>query len=800
VKRVAYLSLEFLLGRSLQNAIFNLGLRNNYLQAMQNLGLNLEDVYDTERDAGLGNGGLGRLAACFLDSLATLDLPAWGYGLRYTYGMFYQKIKDGNQIEFPDYWLIHGNPWELERMDVIYPVKFYGHVHEIERPDGSKKVVWEGGEEVLAVAYDSPIPGYRTFNTLNIRLWSAKPSREFDLEHFNKGDFFKSIEDKQRSENITHVLYPNDNTPNGKELRLKQQYFFVSATIKDLIRRFKRRRRPIHDFAQLVAIQLNDTHPTLGIVELMRVLLDQEECTWEQAWQIVIKTFAYTNHTVLPEALERWPVPLLESLLPRHLRIIYDINFQFLKQVEAAYPGDIEKLRRMSLIEEGSPRMIRMAHLAIVGSHAVNGVAAIHSELLRTTVFKDFHEFFPNKFSNKTNGVTPRRWMHQANPLLSVLISTYLQTEDWLLNLDLLTKLRPLASSPQLQRQWADVKRQNKERLAAYIKKELGIVVSVDSLFDVQIKRIHEYKRQLLNILYIIFRYRQLKMATAEERNNFVPRTVIFGGKAAPGYYMAKLIIKLICSVADVVNHDKETSDFLKIVFIPNYCVSLAEIIIPASEVSQHISTAGMEASGTSNMKFAMNGSLIVGTLDGANIEIKDHIRDENIFIFGATAAEVPELRTRVREGTLKPDPRFREVLAMVQIGTFGPPGLFDPIVHAVTGPSDYYLLGYDFSTYADAQDRIDAAYKDQQKWNTMSIMSTAGMGYFSSDRTIREYAKEIWNVQPCRRPGPMPVAIERLSSSGVVPKDVFSPATRSGLPMPSTNVLTIESFSPNTK
>lgn len=768
-KRVAYISVEFLLGRSLQNAIVNLGLEDNYGQAMRNLGFIMEDLFDEEQDAGLGNGGLGRLAACFLDSLATMDYPAWGYGLRYKYGMFHQKIKNREQIEFPDYWLIHGNPWEVERMDVSYPIGFFGSVYEVVDPNGNKKFVWEPREKVMAVAYDTPVPGYGTFNTLNMRLWSAQPSKEFDLEYFNKGDFFKSIEDRQNSEQITAVLYPNDSTYSGKELRLKQQYFLVSATIQDLMRRFKDSKKPISEFPNLVAIQLNDTHPSFSIVELMRILIDIEELPWEQAWKISTETFAYTNHTVLPEALEMWPIDMIEQLLPRHLRIIYDMNFFFLKEIETRWPGDVEKLRRMSMIQEGSPRMIRMANLAIIGSHSVNGVAAIHTSILTTKVFPDFFELWPNKFLNMTNGVTPRRWIQQANPELSMLLTLWLRTPNWVVNLDLLANLRMFVDLPQLQKQWISMKMHCKERLAKYVEKNLGITISTNAMFDVQVKRIHEYKRQLLNILYLIHRYLTIKEMSPKDRKNVVPRVSFFGGKAAPGYFMAKLIIRLINEAAYVINADKNTNDLLKVIFLPNYCVSLAEVIIPASDLSQHISTAGMEASGTSNMKFAMNGCLIIGTLDGANIEIRNEIGEENMFIFGAKADEVDELREQMREQSLPIDPRFTEVLNAIEQGKFGDKELFVPIINSLILGRDHYLLGYDFPSYIEAQNQVDATFRDPNVWFKKSILSCAGSGKFSSDRTIRQYASQIWNIRPVRRPGPVPVSVERLGTLGII-------------------------------
>eukprot|EP00276_Gloeochaete_wittrockiana_P015218 CAMPEP_0184345338 /NCGR_PEP_ID=MMETSP1089-20130417/13772_1 /TAXON_ID=38269 ORGANISM="Gloeochaete wittrockiana, Strain SAG46.84" /NCGR_SAMPLE_ID=MMETSP1089 /ASSEMBLY_ACC=CAM_ASM_000445 /LENGTH=912 /DNA_ID=CAMNT_0026675613 /DNA_START=14 /DNA_END=2752 /DNA_ORIENTATION=+ len=777
-KRVAYLSLEFLIGRSLQNAIINLGLQDSFSQAMNNLGRNLESIYDQERDAGLGNGGLGRLAACFMDSLATLDMPAWGYGLRYTYGMFHQEIRDGEQVECPDYWLQHGNPWEVERLDVTYPVRFFGTVTE-KKINGKNKLVWEGGEEVLAVAYDTPIPGYKTFNTLNIRLWSAKPSREFDLHTFNSGNFYESIEEKQKAETITYVLYPNDNTDKGKELRVKQQYFFVSATLQDLVRRFKIRynfKQHADKFSDLIAIQLNDTHPALSIPELQRILMDEEGLDWDHAWSIVTAVFAYTNHTVLPEALEKWPVSLIESLLPRHVQIIYQINLRFLQKVEERWPGDVERLRSMSIIQESPYRAVRMANLAIIGSHTVNGVAELHSDLLRSTVFPYFVEFYgEKKFQNKTNGVTPRRWIQQANPDLSLLISAVLRSEKWLLDLSMLRHLSAFNKDENFLFQWGQVKRQCKQRLADYIEKTQGIKLNVDALFDVQVKRIHEYKRQLLNILGIIYRYRTLRYMSASDKKNVVPRVVFFGGKAAPGYYMAKLIIKFINAVADQINHDPMIGDLLKVVYIADYRVSLAEIIIPASDISQHISTAGMEASGTSNMKFSMNGGLILGTLDGANIEILEEVHPENMFIFGALTADVPTIREDLKKGKIPVDARFNQVIGMIETGLFGQPDQWQPLVQSVTPANDYYLVSYDFPGYIETQAKIDETFKDQNLWMRMSVNNTAGSGKFSSDRTINEYAKDIWGVKPIRRPGPMHIPAHSLSTSGFIPRDLVS-------------------------
>ncbi len=779
-KRVAYLSMEFLMGRSLQNAIYNLGLRDNYAEAMRNLGFRLEDLADEENDAGLGNGGLGRLASCFLDSLATLDLPAWGYGLRYTYGMFHQEIQRNEQIEFPDFWLVAGNPWELERMDVCFPVKFNGRVEDA--PDGGR--TWVDTDDVVAMAYDTPIPGYDTFNALNIRLWSAKPSMEFDLEHFNKGNFFESVKDRQSAEQITQVLYPNDNTPEGKELRLKQQYFFVSATLQDLLRRFRRRQRPIEELPTKLAIQLNDTHPTLALVELMRYLLDYEKLAFDVAWKITTATCAYTNHTVLPEALEKWDVPLLERLLPRHMEIIYQINYQWLQLVGEHFPGDMDKVRSMSIIEEGYPKRVRMASLAIVCCHAVNGVAKIHSSILVNVVFKDFYSMFPNKFQNKTNGVTPRRWVQQANPDLAMLISTTLGTKVWLSDWELLRGLEKFVDDTRFQSLVSSCKMLAKEKLAAYVLKTLGIRVPTTMLFDVHVKRIHEYKRQLLNVLYTIHRYTVIKAMSPEERKaQVVPRCVFFGGKAAPGYFMAKRIIKLISVVSSVVNADPDVSPYLLVVFVPNYCVSLAEVLVPATDVSQHISTAGMEASGTSNMKFAMNGALMLATLDGANVEIRDAIGNANVFIFGTRAEQVEEMRHNMRLEKIPMDPRLADVLKLLRGTTFGDPKDWVPVIDSVSRGNDYYLVNADFPLYCAAQEEVSSSYKDHRGWVRKCIFSIARSGIFSSDRTILQYAKEIWDIQPARRAGPTHVSVAEMSSKGLVPPGIqeslgVSPAT----------------------
>ncbi|TPX45161.1 glycogen phosphorylase [Synchytrium endobioticum] len=749
-KRVYYLSLEFLLGRTFDSALLNLTMKDHYSTALKELGFRIEDLVAEEVDAALGNGGLGRLAACYMDSLATLDLPAWGYGIRYTYGIFQQRIMDGYQVEFPDYWLNFGNPWEVERLDVSYDVRFRGYVNKLTSSDGMSRYSWEGGERVIAVAYDYPIPGFGTNNTINIRLWSAKPTREFDLASFNEGNYDKSVEEQKAAENITSVLYPNDNHMVGKILRLKQQYFFICATLQDIIRRFKKSHRPWSQFPDQVSIQLNDTHPTLSIVELQRILIDEEGLSWDDAWAIVTKTFSFTNHTVLPEALEKWPVPLVQDLLPRHLIIVYDINLFFLQRVEKLFPGDRDRLRRMSIIEEGNPQQVRMAFLAVVGSHTINGVAALHSELIKSTIFKDFVDFFGvERFTNVTNGITPRRWLHQANPKLSALISAKLGGMKWLKHSDELARLKEFANDPEFQRQWMDIKKFNKVRLSRTIRQTCNVDVSADALFDVQCKRLHEYKRQFMNILSIIFRYHRLKAMPKAELQNEVSRVYIFAGKSAPGYYIAKLVIKLINSVGDVVNKDPETRDYLKVVFIPNYNVSIAEIMIPASDISQHISTAGTEASGTSNMKFVLNGGLILGTVDGANIEIGEEVGDDNIWLFGVLANEVDDIRHTQTYQAVEMDPSLKSVLKSIRRGDFGDSSIFEPLLATLTTGHDYYLISKDFDAYLEAQKKVDSAFKDRTSWAKKSILAAAGMGKFSADRSVADYAKRIWHAQP---------------------------------------------------
>ncbi|CAI7490243.1 BTE_collapsed_G0057800.mRNA.1.CDS.1 [Saccharomyces cerevisiae] len=781
-KRVYYLSLEFLMGRALDNALINMKIedpedpaaskgepREMIKGALDDLGFKLEDVLDQEPDAGLGNGGLGRLAACFVDSMATEGIPAWGYGLRYEYGIFAQKIIDGYQVETPDYWLNSGNPWEIERNEVQIPVTFYGYV---DRPEGGKTTLsasqWIGGERVLAVAYDFPVPGFKTSNVNNLRLWQARPTTEFDFAKFNNGDYKNSVAQQQRAESITAVLYPNDNFAQGKELRLKQQYFWCAASLHDILRRFKKSKRPWTEFPDQVAIQLNDTHPTLAIVELQRVLVDLEKLDWHEAWDIVTKTFAYTNHTVMQEALEKWPVGLFGHLLPRHLEIIYDINWFFLQDVAKKFPKDVDLLSRISIIEENSPeRQIRMAFLAIVGSHKVNGVAELHSELIKTTIFKDFVKFYgPSKFVNVTNGITPRRWLKQANPSLAKLISETLNdpTEEYLLDMAKLTQLGKYVEDKEFLKKWNQVKLNNKIRLVDLIKKENDGVDIInreyldDTLFDMQVKRIHEYKRQQLNVFGIIYRYLAMKNmlkngASIEEVAKKYPRKVsIFGGKSAPGYYMAKLIIKLINCVADIVNNDESIEHLLKVVFVADYNVSKAEIIIPASDLSEHISTAGTEASGTSNMKFVMNGGLIIGTVDGANVEITREIGEDNVFLFGNLSENVEELRYNHQYHPQDLPSSLDSVLSYIESGQFSPenPNEFRPLVDSIKYHGDYYLVSDDFESYLATHELVDQEFHNQRsEWLKKSVLSVANVGFFSSDRCIEEYSDTIWNVEP---------------------------------------------------
>jgi glycogen phosphorylase len=747
VRRVYYLSLEFLMGRLFNNSIYSVGLYKETEQALHELGLNLEELRGEEYDMGLGNGGLGRLAACFLDSLATLDYPAIGYGIHYEFGLFRQQFSNGHQIELPDDWMRYGTPWEIVRPEFTQAVELYGHVENVFDDKGNYVPRWRNTKKILGIPYDIPIPGYGT-NTVNfLRLWESRPSEKINLEAFNRGGYSEALAEKTSSETVSKVLYPNDKTEAGKELRLIQQYFFVSCSLRDIIRRFHRLPRTWNDFPDKVAIQLNDTHPALAVVELMRILHDENGLPWDVAWGIVTKTLAYTNHTLLPEALEKWSVPLFQKVLPRHLQLIFEINKRLIETIEAAYPGDSEKKRSMSLIEEGSVQMVRMANLAVVGGHSVNGVAALHTELLKKHLFADFNAFYPGRFNNKTNGITPRRWLLASNPKLSSLINSKIG-DGWAKNLDELRQLEQWADDPNFQNDFMAVKHANKVHLAEIILKECGVTVNPSALFDVQIKRLHEYKRQHLNLLHILALYRRiLQNPTLDVQ----PRVFIFGAKAAPGYELAKCIIKAINAVGDKINNDARVGDKLKVVFLPNYRVSLAQRIIPAADISEQISTAGKEASGTGNMKLALNGALTVGTLDGANVEILEEVGPDNIFIFGLTVDEVEALWAKGYHpyDYYNADEELRAVVDWVGSNYFTPdePGALASLKQSFLGGGDPYLCLADFRTYSDAQAKIDAAYRDKARWAKMAIMNTARVGKFSSDRTIHEYAREIWKL-----------------------------------------------------
>ncbi|EFA02541.1 glycogen phosphorylase [Tribolium castaneum] len=758
-KRVYYLSLEFYMGRSLSNTMINLGIQNSVDEALYQLGLDIEELEELEEDAGLGNGGLGRLAACFLDSMATLGMAAYGYGIRYEYGIFAQKIINGEQQEEPDDWLRFGNPWEKARPEYMLPVNFYGNV--VDTPNGKK---WVNTQVIFALPYDSPIPGYNNNVVNTLRLWSAKSPIDFNLKFFNDGDYIQAVLDRNLAENISRVLYPNDNNFGGKELRLKQEYFMCAATLQDIIRRFKAAKFGTREYTRTdfdllpdkVAIQLNDTHPSLAIPELMRILVDIEGLPWNKAWNITVKTCAYTNHTVLPEALERWPVEMLQNILPRHLEIIYQINHLHLEEVLKKWPGDLDRMRRMSLIEEEGGKRVNMAHLSIVGSHAVNGVARIHSEIIKSDLFKDFYEMTPEKFQNKTNGITPRRWLLMCNPGLSDLISDKIG-EDWVVHLDQLSKLTQWAKDPNFQRAVMKVKQENKLKLAQLLEKEYGVKINPGSMFDIHVKRIHEYKRQLLNCLHIITLYNRIKRNPSAK---CTPRTVMIGGKAAPGYYTAKKIIKLINCVANVVNNDPMVGDKLKVIFLENYRVSLAEKIIPAADLSEQISTAGTEASGTGNMKFQLNGALTIGTLDGANVEMAEEMGRENIFIFGMTVEEVEELKRKGYNAYdyYNANPELKLVVDQIQNGFFTPnnPDEFKDLADILLKYDRFFLLA-DYDAYIKKQEEASNVYQDQAKWVEMAIHNIASSGKFSSDRTIIEYGREIWGVEPSYEKLPAP-------------------------------------------
>ncbi len=746
VKRVYYLSAEYLMGRLLINNLINLGMYQETCQAMQELKMDLEELVQQEPDMGLGNGGLGRLAACFLDSMATLELPAVGYGIRYEFGIFDQEIRNLRQVELPENWLRYSDPWEISHPEVIFTVHFYGRVKQVTLPDGRVKSEWTDTSDVVGIPYDIPIAGYNN-NTVNtLRLWSARASNEFDLKYFQHGDYLKAVEEKNISENISKVLYPNDEFYEGRELRLKQQYFFVSCSIKDIIRRYLVTHDSFEAFPDKVAIQLNDTHPALAITELMRLFLDNYGMSWETAWDLTTRTCAYTNHTLLSEALEKWPVSLLGELLPRHLEIVYEINRRFLRDVSIRFMRQPERLSSMSLIEEGADKRVRMAHLAIVGSHTVNGVAALHSRLLQERELRNFHEMYPGRFTNKTNGITQRRWLLAANPGLAALITRHIG-DQWVKDLFELKKIESLVEDLDFHREWREIKLRNKQRLAALAFKLTGVRLDPDSLFDVQVKRIHEYKRQLLNILHVVYLWLKLK-----EENDFQiqPRTFFFGGKAAPAYHTAKMIIQFICHAADMINRDTSTNRILKVVFIPNYRVSTAEIIYPGTDVSEQISTAGYEASGTSNMKFALNGALTVGTLDGANIEIMEEVGPENIFIFGLTTEEVANQRSSYRPYEYYESiSGIKQVIDLIRGGFFCPDDrkLFQPLMDLLMN-DDRYLVLADFEAYHHSQMEIDALYRDPEAWTRKSILNVARIGKFSSDRTIHEYNQDIWHAE----------------------------------------------------
>jgi starch phosphorylase len=748
-KRAYYLSLEFLMGRTLGNAVLNLDITEETRQALHQLGLTLEDIENIEHDAGLGNGGLGRLAACFLDSCATLQLPVMGYGIRYEYGIFRQLIQDGEQVEEPDHWLIHGNPWELERPEFTQRVHFEGRTVHDQGTDGKPRVRWIDTKDVLAVPYDTPVPGYNNGTVNTLRLWKAEATDVFDLGQFNAGSYPESVAEKNAAENITMVLYPNDMSESGKELRLRQQYFLASAALKDVLRRWRNAHgTDFSGFAERCRFQLNDTHPSVAVAELMRLLMDQYGLGWSKAWEITTQSMAYTNHTLLPEALEKWPVRLFQSLLPRILEIIYEINARFLAEVSRRWPGDNDRLRRMSLIEEGYEQQVRMAYLAVVGSTSVNGVAALHTNLLEQGLFRDFYELWPEKFNNKTNGVTQRRWLALCNPKLGKLINETIG-EGWVTDLEQLKKLAAYVDKPEFRNAWHTVKQENKTRLAQMVERDTGVRFNPQSMFDVQVKRIHEYKRQLLNALHVIHLYDRIKRGDAQ---GVVPRCVLFGGKAAPGYWMAKRIIKLVNNVANVINNDGEVGDRLKVAFLPNYRVSAMEVIAPGTDLSEQISTAGKEASGTGNMKFMMNGAVTIGTFDGANIEILEAVGEDNFFLFGLRAEEVEDRKPNYDPNAIiEADEDLRRAMQMLESGHFNQfeSGIFDAISGSIRNPHDPWMTAADFRAFVDAQRRVATAYQDPNRWVRMSILNSAHSGRFSTDRTMQEYNRDIWKLEP---------------------------------------------------
>ncbi len=752
-KKAYYLSMEFLMGRTLSNAMLNLGIDDAVSQATYDLGLDLEELTDVEPDAGLGNGGLGRLAACFIDSCATLQLPVTGYGLRYEYGMFSQTIVNGEQVEEPDHWLRNGNIWEIQRLEYTQRIKFGGHTESHIDENGNKRSCWVETQDILAVPFDTPIPGYQNGTVNTLRLWKATATEEFDLQEFNAGDYAESVAAKNGAENITMVLYPNDANENGKALRLRQQYLLASASLQDVLEIWVGRHG--YDFSEFAAkncFQLNDTHPSIAVAELMRLLMDIHGLTWNDAWAITRSTMAYTNHTLLPEALERWSVNLFKQLLPRLMEIIFDINAYFLAEVSARWPGDRDRIARMSLIEEGGEQYVRMAYLAIVGSYSVNGVAELHSKLLQQGLFNDFYELWPEKFNNKTNGVTPRRWLAACNPELAGLITETIG-DGWIRDLSLLKKLELYVDDKAFCKRWYDVQQGAKQKLIDFKKQEMDINVNVNALFDVQVKRIHEYKRQLLNVLHVIHLYDRIKRG---DISSWTDRCVLIGGKAAPGYFMAKRIIKLINNIAHVINNDPDVGDKLKLIFMPNYRVSGMEKICPGADLSEQISTAGKEASGTGNMKFMMNGALTIGTLDGANIEIREEVGDDNFFLFGLTEDQVESLRNNYDPvAIINQDDDLQRVMSFLECGHFNQfePGIFDGIISSLKSPHDPWVTIADFRSFVDAQKRVEVAYKDKDRWTKMSIINCANSGKFSTDRTISEYNNELWKLSPVSVP-----------------------------------------------
>jgi len=749
-RRGYYLSMEFLMGRMLSNAMLNLGVTDTVTQAMYDLGIEIEELITSEQDAGLGNGGLGRLAACFIDSCATLQLPVIGYGLRYEYGMFTQTIVNGEQVEKPDHWLRHGNVWEIERLEYSHRIKFGGRSQKQIDANGQQRFSWVDTHDVLAVPFDAPVPGYQNGTVNSLRLWKAVATEEFNLDEFNAGDYAEAVAEKITAENITMVLYPNDANENGKELRLRQQYFLASASLQDVTTHWVGLHgEDFSRFAEKSCFQLNDTHPSIAIAELMRLLIDIHGLTWDKAWAITKTSMAYTNHTLLPEALEKWPVKLMQRLLPRVMEIIFEINAHFMAEVSMHWPADNDRLNRMSIIEEGDEQQVRMAHLAIVGSFSVNGVAQLHSQLLQQGLFRDFYALWPYKFNNKTNGVTPRRWLAACNPELASLITETIG-EQWVTDLAQLKKLEPYADDAKFRQRWRAIKQAAKQRMIDYKKSkhESELHLNVDALFDVQVKRIHEYKRQLLNVLHVIHLYNLIKKGDTDR----VPRCVLIGGKAAPGYRMAKKTIKLINNVAQVINSDPDVGEQLTLLFLPDYRVSAMEKICPGADLSEQISTAGKEASGTGNMKLMMNGAITIGTLDGANIEIREEVGDENFFLFGLTEAEIEARRDHYDPlAIIDHDEDLQQVLHLLESGYFNQfePGIFDDLIYSIKSSNDPWMTIADFRSYIDAQQRVEDAYRDKDHWTKMSILNCAHSGKFSTDRTINEYNRDIWQLTP---------------------------------------------------